>query len=351
MNIHWEKHLIKSNTSIKEALSKLNQLSLDAVLFVVDNKNKLVGSLTDGDVRRALITGASMESPLLSFINNNPKSIVKSDYTINQIVDYRKKNLQLLPVVSESGVIVNVINFRRQESYLPIDALIMAGGKGTRLRPLTEATPKPLLRVGNKPIIEHNLDRLHLFGIDDVWISLNYLGNQIEDYLGNGFSRGQYINYVWENRPLGTLGAIKLIDNFKHDYVLITNSDLLTKLNYEDFFLDFLEKDADMSVVTIPYKVNIPYAVLETQNNFVLSFREKPNYTYYSNGGIYLIKRELINSVPLNQFYNTTDLMEKVIEEKGKLISYPTHDYWLDIGRHDDYTKACSDIQSISFDN
>ena len=351
MEKQWEQHLISSDTSMNKALSKLDKLSLDAVLFVVDSDKRLVGSLTDGDIRRGLISGLSAENDLLNFVNKRPNKIHKNDYNIDQIITYRNKNLQVLPVIDSTGVIVNVINFRVQKSYLPIDALIMAGGKGTRLRPLTETTPKPLLKVGDKPIIEHNLDRLRLFGIDDIWISLLYLGMQIEDYFDDGTSRGQYIRYVWEDRPLGTLGAIKLINDFKHDYVLVTNSDLLTTLDYEDFFLDFIEKEADMSVVTVPYQVNIPYAVLETCNDQVLSFKEKPSYTYYSNGGIYLIKQELLSEVPSQELFNTTDLMEKIIKEQGKLISYPIRDYWLDIGKHEDFNKAQEDIKHLKLGN
>ena len=163
----------------------------------------------------------------------------------------------------------------------------MAGGRGQRLQPLTNTVPKPLLKVGDKAIMEHNLDRLALFGIDDFWISVKYLGEQIENYFGSGNQKNVKIEYVWENEPLGTIGAVSQIQNFEHDYVLITNSDLLTNIDYEQFFLDFIKQKADLAVLTIPYQVNIPYAVLEMNNGTVKSFKEKPTYTYYSNGGIY----------------------------------------------------------------
>ena len=148
---------------------------------------------------------------------------------------------------------------------------------------------------------------------------------------------------------MGTIGAISKIKNFRHDYILVTNSDILTNLNYESFFKDFLEKDADMSVVTIPYNVEIPYAVMETKGSSVLSFIEKPTYTYYSNGGIYLIKKSALNHIPLNKFFNSTDLMELILEKKLNLISYPMHNYWLDIGKPSDYLKAQNDIKNIKF--
>ena len=137
--------------------------------------------------------------------------------------------------------------------------------------------------------------------------------------------------------------------DFKHDYVLVTNSDILTNLDYEEFYKDFINKDADLSVVTIPYKVNIPYAVLETSNEKILSFKEKPSYTYYSNGGIYLIKKSVLEYIPKNSFFNSTDLMEKLISEDKKVMSYPFIGYWLDIGKHEDFKKAQKDIKNIKF--
>lgn len=343
------KHIISINSTIKEALIKLNDLGKDAVLFVVDNKNKLMGSLTDGDVRRGLIRGITLDSTLKEVIQGEPKYVRKGEQNIEEIIQYREGNYRILPVIDKKDRIVNVINFRELRSYLPLDAVIMAGGMGTRLKPLTEKTPKPLLKIGKKPIMEHNLDRLALYGIDDFWVSVKYLGEQIEGYFGNGDSKDIQIQYVWENEPLGTIGAVSKIESFNHDYVLLTNSDILTNLDYEHFFLDFLKQKADLSVVTIPYKVDIPYAVLETSNGHVLNLREKPTYTYYSNGGIYLIKKTALKFLPKGEFFNATDLMEKLIEEKKKVISYPLSGYWLDIGKHEDFEKAQRDIEQIKF--
>jgi NDP-sugar pyrophosphorylase family protein len=197
--------------------------------------------------------------------------------------------------------------------------------------------------------MEHNLDRLSKFGIDDFWVSINYLGNQIEGYFGDGKNKNIKIEYVRETEPLGTIGAISKITNFEHDYILVTNSDLLTNIDFENFFLDFVTNEADFAVLTIPYQVNIPYAVLETKEGEIKSFKEKPTYTYYSNGGIYLMKREMLRYVPNNTFYNSTDLMESLIEKNFKVISYPFSGYWLDIGKHEDFEKASIDINSLKF--
>jgi dTDP-glucose pyrophosphorylase len=330
-------------------LSVLDKLGKDAIAFAVNSDDKLLGSLTDGDVRRALINDVELDQAVDDIIQPDPKYICKSDYDIEKIIEYREQNYQVLPILDEENRIINVANLNELKSYLPVDVVIMAGGKGTRLMPLTSDKPKPLLTVGDKPILEHNMYRLSQYGIDDFWITVNYLGDQIETYFGNGKGRNMHIEYVWEDKPMGTAGAMSKITNFRHDYVLLTNSDILTDLNYEDFFLQFLEENADLGVVTIPYKVNIPYAVLETSDSRIVNFKEKPTYTYYSNGGIYLMKREVINEIPPDTFFDTTDLMEKLIQKDKKVFSYPLSGYWLDIGKPDDYKKAQEDIKTIKF--
>jgi dTDP-glucose pyrophosphorylase len=342
-------HLILSGRPIKEALIQMSKLGIDIILFVVDENNKLIGSVTDGDIRRGLIKGISIDDPVDFIIKKNPRFILKGERDIKKIIKYRDENLRIVPLLDKDNKLINVINFREIHSYLPIDAVLMAGGRGQRLMPLTNTTPKSLLKVGDKPIIEHNLNRLLLYGVQNFWISINYLGNQIIDYFGNGDTRNININYVNENKPLGTIGAVSQIDRFEHDYILISNSDLLTNMDYEHFFLEFLKADADLAVVTIPYQVNIPYAVLETSNGFVSSFKEKPSYTYYSNGGIYFVKREILNLIPRDSFFNTTDLIEKLLSNGGKVYSYPMLGYWLDIGSPEDYKKAQLDITSIIF--
>ena len=348
---NFKEHLIATGSTIKKALEQLGKLPNDAIIFVVNANNKLIGSLTDGDLRRGLLKGILIDSTVDEIIQPNPKFIRKGDRDINKIIKYRNENYKVIPVLDIDNKVVSVINFRFLRSYLPIDVVIMAGGRGMRLKPLTNTTPKPLLIVGDKPIMEHNVDRLAIYGVDDFWFCIRYLGEQIENYFGNGKKRNLNIDYVWDNEPLGTIGSVSKIKNFKHDYVLVTNSDILTNLNYEEFFMDFVEQDADLSVITIPYKVNVPYAVLETNKyNKVISFKEKPTYTYYSNGGIYLMKRSVLKYLPQNNIhFNATDLMECLNKEKKKLISYPLSGYWLDVGKHEDLERAQKDVKQIKF--
>jgi dTDP-glucose pyrophosphorylase len=341
--------LLKSGSTIREALERLDILAKDAIIFIVDENNKLSGSLTDGDVRRGLLKGLSIDNLVEDIIQFHPRFIRKGDFDINKVIEYRDNNFRIIPILDKNDRVVNVINFRELRSYLPVDAVIMAGGRGERLRPLTEHTPKPLLKIGDKTIIEHNLNRLALFGIDDFWITLGYLGEQIEAWGGSGREKNISIQYITEDTPLGTIGAVSKIDNLVHDCLLVTNSDILTNIDYEHFYLDFIRQDADFSVVTIPYSVDIPYAVLETNNGHVLNFREKPTYTYYSNGGIYLMKSEVIKFIPKKTHYHATQLMEDLLKAGKKVISYPLAGYWLDIGRHEDYIKAQKDILTVNF--
>lgn len=335
--------------NIEEALVKLNALGKDAILFVIDNNSKLVGCLTDGDVRRGLLKGATIDKPILEVLHSTPHFIRRGESDIKKIIQFRENDFRIIPVLDKNDNIIKIINFRELKSFLPIDAVIMAGGMGKRLMPITENIPKPLLLVGDKPIIEHNLCRLANFGIDNIWISVKYLGEKIVSYFKNDSDLNLNFCYVWENEPLGTIGAVSKIDNFEHEYVLVSNSDVLTNLDYEHFFLDFLEKDADMSIVTIPYQVNIPYAVLETDNGNIKSFKEKPTYTYYSNGGIYLVKKSILELIPKNSYFDATDLIDLLIQKKLKVVSYPLIGYWLDIGNHEDFNKAKRDISHIKF--
>jgi dTDP-glucose pyrophosphorylase len=343
----YKKHLVKEHFSVKDTLKVLDTLASDAIVFLIDDKERLIGSITDGDFRRGFIKGLGFESSLREFIQSNPKFIRKAAFNISEIIDYRERNFKILPVLDQDDRVVNIVNFRFQKSYLPVDALIMAGGKGERLKPLTDNTPKPMLKVGDKPIIEHNINRLKSYGIDDIWISLRYLGEQIKDYFADGNDRSLHIQYIFETEALGTAGALALVDGFEHDTVLMMNSDLLTNIDFEAFYLFFKETNADLAVACIPYQVNVPYAVMETQGHKVLGFKEKPTYTHYSNAGLYLMKKEVIKLIPKHQAFNATDLMEKLIESGREVVNFPHTGYWLDIGKHEDYKKAQEDISRL----
>lgn len=346
----WNKHLISKETTIKTALGLLDELAQDALLFIVDAENKLIGSITDGDIRRGLMKGISIDEEVFSVANLNTKFLNQnSEHFLSQLIDLREKKLKIIPIVSDDKRIIDCINFRLKKTMLPIECVIMAGGKGERLRPLTSSIPKPLLKVGDKPIIEYNIDSFRHHGISKCWISINYLGDQLENFAREKQDENFVIKTIREDYPMGTIGSIKLIEKIDKETIMVCNSDLLNNVNLEAFYLDFINSKADFSVVTIPYTVNIPYAVMELENEFVTNLKEKPSFTYYSNGGIYLFKKHLLNLIPENCPFSATDFMEKIIAENLKIKSFPHHGYWLDIGKHEDYNRANEDIKTFNF--
>ena len=345
---HLYDHLIFENETVHTALQKLDKLASDAVLFVVDKDKKLIGSLTDGDLRRGFIRHLGFEDSILQFLQKSPVYIVRNNYSLAQLEEYKKKNFKIIPILDEDGIIVDILNFRLQQTIIPADAVLMAGGKGKRLLPLTANTPKPLLKVGEKPIIEYNIDRLLNYGIRNVNLSINYLGDQIVAHFGDGSLKNARIRYVREEKPLGTIGSILLVEEFFHDDILVMNSDLLTNIDFADFYNTFKESGADMAVAATTYHVDVPYAVLEVDGkSLATSLKEKPRYTYYANAGIYMLRKEILNMIPKDSFFDITDLMEAVIASGKKLVTFPINGYWLDIGKPDDFNKAQEDINHI----
>tara|TARA_B110000902_G_scaffold152458_1_gene175117 strand:+ start:3751 stop:4794 length:1044 start_codon:yes stop_codon:yes gene_type:complete len=340
-------HIIRENTTLFDALKRINDHPSNIlVLFVINDNNKLVGSITDGDIRRGIIKGVALDNEISSIMFENFFFAEQSniDEKINSI---DKHQIKILPIVDSEGKLIQIINLLKYKQTLPIEAFIISGGKGTRLLPLTENIPKPMLYVGDKPIIEHNIDRLKDVGIEKVHISINYLGDQIKDYFGVGESKNLTISYIEETEALGTIGSVTLVNDFEKNTILLMNSDLLTNIDLCEMYNKFSKQNADLLVATIPYKVNVPYAVMEIEKDTVDSFKEKPTYTYQCNAGIYLFKKEILKLIPNNQFYNATDLMGKMINLGMKVSYYPILGYWLDIGKHEDYKKANEDIKHL----
>jgi len=336
---NFTNYTIPKQASCLEALEKLDQEKSNQTLFVLDDNDRLIGTVTDGDIRRGLIKGLNLESPVFQFCYPNFIYINKK-IDVSNIHRLKKEGIKVLPKLNALGQIEKVYDLSRLNSILPLHAVIMAGGKGERLRPLTDKTPKPMLLLGDKPIIEHNIDRLISFGIETITISVCYLSDQIISYFGDGSSKGISINYIEEDEPLGTIGCVAQIDRIDHEAVLVLNSDVFTNIDFEDFFLAFEKENANMAVASIPYSVDIPYAIMELNDNCITSFKEKPKNTYYANAGIYLIKKECLALIPKNSFFNATDLMDTIMANNGKLIHSPITGYWIDIGKHDDYNKA-----------
>ena len=338
--IEYQKHIIPDSASIKDALIAINNLSNDVLtLFVIDNQSCMIGTLTDGDIRRKLVLGYTLEDSVTVAMYTKFHFVSDCKVNVIEIKKIKNENITLLPCLDIDKHIIRVYNLKKQLSILPFDAVLMAGGKGERLRPLTEKVPKPLLKVGEKSIIDYNIERLISYGVENISVTVNYLKEQIEDHFKKE-REGVLVKCVREPYFLGTIGSIKFVDNFKNDTVLVMNSDLFTNINFEDFYLHFLENDADMSIGAVPYSVNVPYGIFELDGRVIQGVKEKPTYNYYANAGIYLIKKKLLDLIPEDTFYNATDFMEELISKGYKVIRFPLTGYWIDIGKHEDYKMA-----------
>jgi dTDP-glucose pyrophosphorylase len=343
-------NIIEYTATIKQALEQLNNLQTkDSLTLFVVNSTKLVGTLTDGDIRRGLLQGKTIDDSVESVMQKKFKYLQRNNFSLEQIAELKAMEIKQLPIVNDVFEIEKIIDLSQKKSVLPIDAVIMAGGEGMRLRPLTLNTPKPLIKIGDKPIIEYNIDSLNSYGVDNLYITIKYLGEKIVDYFKDGKEKNIKINYTKEGESMGTIGSITLIDNFLHDNILVMNSDILTNIDFEDFYKSFQMSDADMAVATIPYQVTLPYGIVECDQHLILGIKEKPTYTYYSNAGIYLIKKSALDYIPKNTFYNATDLMQSLLDDHKKVFNYPILGYWLDIGKHEDYIKAQQDVQHLKF--
>lgn len=336
----YENHTINFDATIHNALNVLNKLrDRKMLLFVLDNEQRLWGTLTDGDIRRAFLKGFVLSDTVKDIAFREFKFLSKNGTHVQAISAFRKMGLSLLPVLDDDGRIVAVHDISDGKSILPLDAVIMAGGKGERLRPLTNNTPKPLLPIAGKSIIDYNIEALMRNGITNINVTVNYLKEQLAEHFSRPFN-GIQVKCVEEPRFLGTAGAMRFVKDFENDAILLMNSDIFTNICYEDFYLYFAETQADMAVATLPYSISVPYGIVDLDGEKVQGLSEKPTFTYYANAGIYLLKRQMVDLIPTNEVFNATDLMNSIIDKGLKVVHYPIGGYWIDIGNKDEYKKA-----------
>jgi len=340
------RYILDKSASVHDALIKLDTLSSDVLtVFIMDGK-RLIGTLTDGDIRRFLIKENALNASVEKVMNRNFSYIHPCEKNIQKIRGFRLAGIELLPCLDETGNLLKVFNLKQKKSILPIDAILMAGGKGERLRPLTEKIPKPLLKIGGKAIIDYNVDSLINYGVENIHVTTNYLAEQIEEHFKE--KRQEItVNCVREREYLGTIASVKLISNIKNDDVLVMNSDLFTNIDFEEFYRHFMEKNADMSAVAIPYSINVPYGIFELEGRNIQGIKEKPTYNYYANAGIYLIKKKLLDLIPDGAFFNATDFMDLLVSHGKMVVRYPLVGYWIDIGKPEDYQKAQDFVKHI----
>lgn len=334
-------HLISSYSNIKDALEKLNSLSgRNMTLFVVDSEGVLAGSLTDGDIRRALTVGADLSTPVNKLCNRKCLRISDDSDRYEVVVQARKRGITLLPVL-ENGCPVRFEDLRFRKSLLPLDAVLMAGGRGERLRPLTETCPKPLLKVGGIPIIDYNIDLLSSYGIDNIFVTVNYLRNMIEEHFNDGnYQAYPKVKCVAEPCRLGTMGSLSLVEGLEQEDIIVMNSDLLTTIDFEKMFLYHKDSHATLTMAAIPYNISVPYAIVDHREGVVKGLSEKPTYTYLANAGIYMMKREVVDSIEKGAYLDAPDLIERLISRGDKVVTFPIDGTWIDIGNPEDYAAA-----------
>lgn len=335
-----DKHLIDSDASLIEALGKLNALpGNEMTLFVTDCEGKVIGSLTDGDIRRALLRGLSLDSPVVNVTHRSFRYVSADDCDIDLLRDCRHKGITILPVLNAEGKAAGIINLAVTPTILPVSAVLMAGGRGERLRPMTLDTPKPLLEIDGKAIIDYNIEALAACGITDITVCTRYLAEKIHRHFENEVA-GVKVRCVCEETPLGTLGAASLVGIKAQGTTLVMNSDLLTSISFEDLYLKHKSENADITIAVIPYSVSVPYAILTTDGQQVTGIEEKPSYSYYANAGIYLFSNELLCSLKPGQAIDATDFVEQAISDGRRVVYFPINGTWIDIGSPVDFRQA-----------
>ncbi len=340
LNIPVERLCVSNDDSLHQAARVIEQ-GAKQIALIVDEKQLLKGIVTDGDLRRALIAGVSMGAPAAmimqrSFIYGNPEMSMNKIFLIMQ-----EKSIRHLPIIDEQGVLVDLVwisDLIKQDAS-ELSAVVMAGGFGKRLLPLTENLPKPMLPVGDRPVMEHIVDNLRMAGIRDLKVTTHYMPEKIKSHFGNGQKFGVKIDYVSEDRPLGTAGALGLMPVPERP-TLVVNGDIMSQVNYRAMLAFHREHHADLTVGVRQYEVQIPYGVMLCEGATVRKLTEKPQHTFLVNAGIYLLNPQVHSYIPKNKRYDMTDLIEALIEDGKNVVSFPIMEYWLDIGQHADYERA-----------
>lgn len=339
--------LINYKESILNAMQLINANS-KGILLVINNQNELFGTITDGDIRRAILSGIQLSKSISEVCNKN---CIYSEENIdfdNVRTQFIEKKIKLLPIVNNNKNVVDyleiddLIDFNKLEKENPV--LIMAGGLGTRLRPFTDDLPKPMLKVGNKPILQTIIEQFKNYGFKNILISVNYKADIIENYFGDGRDFGVSIKYIKETTRLGTAGAIKLASKYLDRPFFVINGDILTNVNFYNLLQYHIENSYKMTIGSRIYETQVPYGVLNINEECVTSLEEKPIVNYLVSGGIYILDPNVIEYIPKDKYFDITQLINILINENIRIGSFPITDYWMDIGKVDDYYRANEDI-------
>jgi dTDP-glucose pyrophosphorylase len=349
---NYKRIQVGSNCALRDAIRVIDSEGLRLAL-VVDERGLLSGVVTDGDIRRALLENITLEVPVSEIMNRHPIVGYPSQPRSELVEIMNVNDLLHIPLVDKNGMLTGLEMLNRVSddgapNAIPNAVFIMAGGFGKRLRPLTDDIPKPMLKVGDKPILERIILQLKSFGIKKVFISLHYKPEVISDYFGDGSEWGMDIRYVIESEPLGTGGALGLLPEFTSDMpLLVMNGDLLTNIHLGNL-LEFHSNEGVVATVCVrEYEYQVPYGVVETDERRLRQITEKPLHTYFVNAGVYVVSASLVREIPPNVYLDMPKLLENQVESGRSVAVFPVHEYWLDIGRHKDFEQAQIDVEGI----
>lgn len=343
-----KKACISPDVTIKQALEAIDKSAIEIAL-VVDQEFRLLGMATDGDIRRAILRGADINACIETVMNKNYTAIgedIPHDTAIRIMAEHSFRHI---PVIDQQGHLKDIILWqdvikpKKKTNYV----LLLAGGLGTRLRPLTEDVPKPMLKVGDKPIIETIIGQFKQNGFINILVSVNYKADVIEDYLKDGSHLGVNIQYIKETKRLGTAGPIRLAKEYLAEPFFVMNGDLLTNLNLSNMMDFHTSNGFDLTIATKKYELQIPYGVVRMDDIAVTGMDEKPIIGYFINAGIYCLDPKLIDYIPEDQYYDFNVLINQAISDELSIGSFPITEYWMDIGQMADYQKAANDYYNI----
>ena len=342
-----KKILLELNSTIRDAIDILNKEKMHIVV-IVDKENKIKGTITDGDIRRGLTRHISIEDNVAKIMHKNPTIAYVSDNRNAILEKIRQKNILAIPIVDNSGVVVNIETLQHltEKQYYDNPVLIMAGGMGKRLRPLTNNSPKPLLNVGKKPILETILRQFIDSGFKRFYISTFYKSEMIQEYFGDGKSLGVSIKYINEKTPLGTAGCLgNLPDDLPDLPIIMMNGDVLTKVNFDRLVQFHNEQQCIATMCVREYDFQVPYGVVEHDGHILQKITEKPTHRFFVNAGVYILDSKLVKLIPNNIKLDMTCFLQSQIDNNSDINIFPLHEYWLDIGRIEEYERAQKDIE------
>lgn len=333
--------IVRESTSILEVLQIIDKSSKQLAIVVDENK-KLLGTISDGDIRRAILKNISLSESVKNIYFKNP-TVASINNSKEEIISIcRTKKIHQIPIVDDKDNLIGleILDELISKEQKSNKVVLMVGGLGTRLRPLTENTPKPMLQVGNKPILQTIVEKFAEYGYTNITMCVNYKSHVIQEYFGDGSEFGVNIEYVLEKQRMGTAGALSLLSKKPTEPFFVMNGDLLTNVNFEHLHDFHISNNAIGTMCVREYDFQVPYGVVNIDNSKIISIEEKPIHKFFVSAGIYMLSPEVLKYIPQNQFYDMPALFEKLIFEDKNIISFPLREYWLDIGQIEEYKRA-----------